>query len=149
MSYFCDGLNAISDHTLKESPEAVFETLQVEIGRLYHERKSLRANMLVYVVVGWTTALLVVGIMVAVNVHVLDSFAQLSSISTADAGVALDADAVQPARDQRRFYVVTQATMLACGWFAGYASGGRYGALLHSGALVGVAYFVFAGVGMV
>ncbi|WP_128477506.1 type II secretion system F family protein [Halorussus pelagicus] len=129
--------------------ETVFETLQVEIGRLYHERKSLRSNMLVYVAVGWTTALLVVGIMVAVNVHVLDSFAQLSSISTADAGIALDADAVQPARDQRRFYVVTQATMLACGWFAGYASRGRYEALLHSGALVAVAYFVFAGVGMV
>ncbi|NHN57684.1 MULTISPECIES: type II secretion system F family protein [Halorussus] len=129
--------------------EAVFETLQVEIGRLYHERKSLRANMLVYVAVGWTTALLVVGIMVAVDAYVLDSFAQLSSISTADAGIALDADAVQPARDRRRFYVVTQATMLACGWFAGYASRGRYEALLHSGALVGVAYFVFAGVGMV
>nr|WP_254269845.1 type II secretion system F family protein [Halorussus aquaticus] len=129
--------------------EAVFETLQVEIGRLYHERKALRSNMLVYVAVAWTTALLVVGIMVAVNVHVLDSFAQLSSVSTADAGLALDADAVKPARDRRRFYVVTQATMLACGWFAGYASRGRYEALLHSGALVGVAYFVFAGVGMV
>lgn len=128
--------------------EAVFETLQVEIGRLYHERKSLRSNMLVYVAVGWTTALLVVGIVVAVNAHVLDSFAQLSSISTGDAGIALDADAVQPARDQRRFYVVTQATMLACGWFSGYASRGRYEALLHSAALVGVAYFVFAGAGM-
>ncbi|MFC7081252.1 type II secretion system F family protein [Halorussus caseinilyticus] len=129
--------------------EAVFETLQVEIGQLYHQKKALRSNMLVYVAVGWTTALLVVGIMVAVNGYVLDSFAQLSSISTADAGIALDADAVQPARDRRRFYVVTQATMLACGWFAGYASRGRYEALLHSAALVGVAYFVFAGVGMV
>ena len=129
--------------------EAVFETLQVEIGRLYHERKALRSNMLVYVAVGWTTALLVVGIMVAVDTYVLDSFARLSSISTADAGIALDADAVKPARDRRRFYVVTQATMLACGWFAGYASRGRYEALLHSGALVGVAYFVFAGVGIV
>jgi len=39
--------------------------------------------------------------------------------------------------------------MLSCGWFAGYASRGRYEALLHSGALVGIAYFVFAGVGMV
>jgi len=129
--------------------EAVFETLQVEIGRLYHERKALRSNMLVYVAVGWTTALLVVGIMVAVNGYVLDSFAQLSSISTADSGLALDPNAVQPARDRQRFYVVTQATMLACGWFAGYASRGRYEALLHSAALVGVAYFVFAGVGMI
>ncbi|WP_276300190.1 type II secretion system F family protein [Halorussus lipolyticus] len=129
--------------------EAVFETLQVEIGRLYHERKALRSNMLVYVAVGWTTALLVVAIMVAVNAYVLDSFAQLSSVSTADSGLALDADAVQPARDRQRFYVVTQATMLASGWFAGYASRGFYEALLHSAALVGVAYFVFAGVGMI
>jgi len=41
-----------------------------------------------------TTALLVVLIMVAVNAYVLDSFAQLSSLSTADAGMALDPDAV-------------------------------------------------------
>jgi len=129
--------------------EAVFETLQAEIGRLYHEKKALRSNMLVYVAVGWTTALLVVGIMVAVNGYVLDSFAQLSAVSTGDAGVALDPNAVQPARDRWRFYVVTQATMLACGWFAGYASRGRYEALLHSGALVGIAHFVFAGAGMV
>jgi hypothetical protein len=129
--------------------EAVFETLQVEIGRLYHEKKALRSNMLVYVAVGWTTALLVVGIMVAVNAYVLDSFSQLSAVSTGDAGIALDPNAVEPARDRHRFYVVTQATMLACGWFAGYASRGRYEALLHSGALVGVAYFVFAGVGMI
>ncbi|WP_135830663.1 type II secretion system F family protein [Halorussus halobius] len=129
--------------------EAVFETLQAEIGRLYHEKKALRSNMLVYVAVGWTTALLVVGIMVAVEGYVLDSFVQLSAVSTADAGVALDPNAVQPARDRWRFYVVTQATMLACGWFAGYASRGRYEALLHSGALVGIAHFVFAGAGIV
>ncbi|PSP55351.1 hypothetical protein BRC82_06235 [Halobacteriales archaeon QS_1_67_19] len=129
--------------------EAVFENLQVEIGRLYHERKALRSNMLVYVAVGWTTALLVVGIMVAVNAYVLDSFAQLSTLSTGEAGIALDPDAVKPARDRWRFYVVTQATMLACGWFAGYASRGRYEALLHSGALVAVAHFVFAGAGMI
>lgn len=128
--------------------ETVFDTLQVEIGRLYHEKKALRSNMLVYVVVGWTTALLVVGIMVAVNAYVLDSFSQLSSVSTSNAGLALDPDAVQPARDRRRFYVVTQTTMLACGWFAGYASRGFYEALLHSASLVAVAYFVFAGAGM-
>ncbi|WP_440007369.1 type II secretion system F family protein [Halomicrococcus sp. SG-WS-1] len=129
--------------------ETVFETLQVEIGRLYHEKKALRSNMLVYVAVGWTTALLVVGIMVAVNGYVLDSFSQLSSVSTSNAGLALDPDAVQPERDRFRFYVVTQATMLACGWFAGYASRGFYEALLHSAALVAVAYFVFAGAGMI
>lgn len=128
--------------------ETVFETLQVEIGRLYHQKKSLRSNMLVYVVVGWMTALLVVGIMVAVNVYVLDSFSQLSAVSSSNAGFALDPNAVRPARDRQRFYVVTQATMLACGWFAGYASRGFYEALLHSAALVAIAYFVFAGVGM-
>lgn len=129
--------------------ETVFDTLQVEIGRLYHQKQSMRSNMMVYVVVGWMTALLVVGIMVAVNVYVLDSFSQLSAVSSSNAGFALDPNAVQPARDRQRFYVVTQATMLACGWFAGYASRGMYEALLHSAALVAVAYFVFAGVGLV
>ena len=104
--------------------------------------------MLVYVAVGWTTALLVVGIVVAVNGYVLDGFAQLSAVS-GQGSVAIDPDAVQPARERYRFYVVTQATMLASGWFAGMASRGRYEALLHSGALVLVAFVVFAGVGLV
>ncbi|WP_254546216.1 type II secretion system F family protein [Halomarina pelagica] len=128
--------------------EEVFETLQTEVGRLYHERKALRSSMLVYVAVGWTTALLVVGIVVAVNGYVLDGFAQLSSVSGTAAGVALDPDAVDLERDRFLFYVVTQATMLACGWFAGMASRGRYEALLHSGALVAVTYVVFAGARM-
>jgi len=128
--------------------EEVFETLQTEVGRLYHERKQLRSSMLVYVAVGWTTALLVVGIVVAVDGYVIDGFAQLSAVAGTNSGVAIDPGAVQPERDRRRFYVVTQATMLACGWFAGTASRGRYEALLHSAALVLVAYAVFAGVGM-
>ncbi|MFB6177097.1 MAG: type II secretion system F family protein, partial [Halobaculum sp.] len=37
--------------------EAVFETLQTEVGRLYHEKRALRSNMLVYVAIGWTAAL--------------------------------------------------------------------------------------------
>ncbi|MEF8774094.1 MAG: type II secretion system F family protein [Halobacteriales archaeon] len=126
----------------------VFETLQTEIGRLHHEKEALRSNMAVYVAVGWTTALLLVGIMVAVNAFVLDGFAQLGSVSGPMASSALAPDAVQPERDRYRFYIVTQATMLASGWFAGTASRGRYAALLHSGLLVLVAYFVFAGVGM-
>jgi len=134
--------------------ERVFETLQTEIGRLYHERKELRSMLLVYVAVGWTTGLLVLGIMVAVNLSVLDGFTQLASVSSVEqaggaGGFALDPDAVQPAREQWRFYLVTQATMLACGWFAGTTSRGRYEALLHSAALVGIAYVVFAGAGMV
>jgi archaellum biogenesis protein FlaJ (TadC family) len=129
--------------------DAAFETLQAEIGRLYHERKALRSAMLVYVAVGWTTALLVVGIVVAVNLHVLDGFAQLSAVAESSHSVAIAPDAVDPGRDRFRFYLVTQATMLACGWFAGTASRGAYEALLHSAALALVCYVVFAGAGMI
>jgi hypothetical protein len=129
--------------------EEVFETLQTEVGRLYHERKALRSTMLVYVAVGWTTALLVVGITLAVNASVLDGFAQLSTVSETGGRVAIDPEAVDLARDRYRFYVVTQATMLACGWFAGTASRGGYEALLHSGLLVSICYVVFAGTGMI
>jgi len=128
--------------------ETVFDTLQEEIGRLLHERKALRSSMLVYVVVGWTTALLIVGIVLAVNAHVLDGFAQLSAVSGASGGLAIDPDAVDIERDRYRFYVVTQATMLACGWFAGVASRDRYEALFHSAALVVVCYAVFTAAGM-
>lgn len=128
--------------------EDVFETLQTEVARLHHEKKALRNAMIVYVTVGWTTALLVVGIMVAVDSYVIDGFAQLSAVSEPASGIALGTADIQPEREQFRFYVVTQATMLACGWFAGVASRGKYEALLHSGALVLIAYLVFTGVGM-
>ncbi|WP_336326259.1 type II secretion system F family protein [Halovenus sp. HT40] len=128
--------------------ESVFETLETEIGRLYHERKTLRSRMLVYSAVGWTTALLVVGIIVAVNMTVLDSFSQLSGVADSSAQMTLDPNAVDPARDQYRFYLIAQATVLACGWFAGVASRGTYEALLHSGALVVITYLVFAGLGV-
>lgn len=128
--------------------EDVFETLETEIGRLYHERKALRSRLLVYAAVGWTTALLVVGIVVAVNAAVLDGFAQLSTVSNTNAGIGLDPNAVDPARDRERFYLVTQATVVACGWFAGTASRGRYEALLHSAILVGLTYVVFVGLGL-
>jgi Flp pilus assembly protein TadB len=128
----------------------VFETLQTEIGRLHEQTAAFRSNMKVYVAVGWTTALLVVGIVVAVNLTVLDSFAQLSTLSATDgSGFALAPNAVKPARDRFRFYVVTQATMLASGWFAGTANRGWYEALFHSGLLVSICYVVFAGTGMV
>lgn len=128
--------------------EQVFETLETEIGRLYHERKTLRSRMLVYAAVGWTTALLVVGIIAAVNTTVLDSFSQLSSVAGSDAQMAFDPQAVDPARDQQRFYLIAQATVLACGWFAGVASRGKYEALLHSGVLVVITYLVFMGLGV-
>jgi hypothetical protein len=127
--------------------EDVFETLQTEVGRLYHQRKSLRSSLLVYVAVGWTTALLVVGITVAMNVYVLAEFAQLSTVSGSQS-IAFNPDAIDPQRSRYRFYVVTQATMLACGWFAGTASRGFYEALLHSSGLVLAAYAIYAGVGL-
>jgi archaellum biogenesis protein FlaJ (TadC family) len=129
--------------------EDVFETLETEIGALYHQRKALRSRLMVYVAIGWTTALLVVGIVVAVNASVLEGFSQLSTVTDATTGMALDPDAIQPARDRERFYLVTQATVIACGWFAGTASRGRYEALLHSGALVVLTYVVFTGLGVV
>lgn len=125
----------------------VIDALQAEVGRLYHAKKAFRANLLVYAAIGWTTALLVIGVMVAVNLYVLGSFDRLAAVSAASDGFVLQGDAVDPARDQYRFYLVTQATMLACGWFAGYASRGRYEALLHSGLLVVIAYGVFLGAG--
>jgi archaellum biogenesis protein FlaJ (TadC family) len=126
--------------------EAVFETLQAEVGRLYHEKRALRANMFVYVAVGWTTALLVVGIVVAVNLTVLDGFADLASLSTGSG--ALDPTAVDPERDRHRFYVVAQATVLASGLFAGAAGRGGYAMLLHSGSLVVLCYAAFAVAGL-
>jgi archaellum biogenesis protein FlaJ (TadC family) len=129
--------------------EDVFETLETEIGRLYHERKALRSRLLVYVAIGWTTGLLIVGVVLAVNASVLEGFSQLSTVADVDAGLALAPEAVQPARDRKRLYLVTQATVVACGWFAGTASRGRYEALLHSGLLVVLTYVVFAGLGVV
>lgn len=128
--------------------ENVFETLETEIGRLYHQRKALRSRLMVYVAVGWTTALLVVGIIVAVNLTVLDGFSQLSGVAESTGGMSLDPSAVDPARDQERFYLVAQATVIACGWFAGTASRGQYEALLHSGALILITYVIFTGLGV-
>jgi len=126
----------------------VFDTLQTEIGRLYHEKRELRANLLAYVAVGWTTALLVVGIAVAVGIHVFDGFEQLASIR-GPSGYVIEGSAIDLARERYRLYIVTQSTMLASGWFAGTASRGRYEALLHSGSLVVVCHLVFVGVGMI
>ncbi|SDJ80620.1 Archaellum biogenesis protein FlaJ, TadC family [Halovenus aranensis] len=129
--------------------EKVFETLETEIGRLYHERKELRSQLMVYVAVGWTTALLVVGVVVAVNATVLDGFSQLSGVAESTSSTSLNPAAIDPAQDRERFYLVTQATVLACGWFAGMASRGKYEALLHSGLLVVITYVVFTGLGVV
>lgn len=126
--------------------EAVFETLQSEVARLYHEKRALRSNLLVYVTIGWTTASLVVGIVLAITTQVVDSFAQLSTLSgTAD--VAFDPGSIEPDRARRRFYVVTQATVVASGWFAGAADRGPYAMLFHSGLLAALTGGAFAVVG--
>ena len=126
--------------------ETVFETLRTEASRLHHQRRALRSNMLVYVAVGWMTALLVVGIVLAVDTQVIDSFSQLSSLS-GTSGFALDAGAIDPARARERFRLVTQSTVIASGWFAGMADRGWHAALLHSGLLVATTATLFAGVG--
>ena len=127
--------------------ESVFETLQTEVGQLYHEKRALRSDLAVYVGVGWVTALLVVAIVVAVDLYVLDGFAQLSAMP-GSAGFALDPNAIRPERERFRFAVVAVATSIAAGWFAGMASRGPYDALLHSGLLGALAAAVFAGVGL-
>jgi flagellar protein FlaJ len=126
----------------------VFETLQAEIGRLYHDKQTLRSGMMVYVAVGWTTALLVVGITVATATQVFAGFERLATMSDIS-GVAVGEAAINITRDQFRLYVTTQATMLAAGWFAGVASRGRYEALLHSGMLVSICHVIFAGTGVI
>lgn len=141
MGLVTGALNAGSD------TEAVFETLQTEVGQLHHEKQSLRSELSVYIAVGWVTALLVVCIVVAVDQYVLDGFAQLSAMPSST-GFALDPNAVDPARDRFRFAVVAGATAVAAGWFAGMASRGPYDALLHSSLLGSLVALVFTGVGM-
>lgn len=126
-------------------PETTFETLQMEVGSLYHQRAKLRSAMRIYVVLGWAVALLIVAIVVAVNGYVLGGLTHLSAGST----LGLDPLAIDPEGDAWRLYLVAQSTMLACGWFAGVASRGRYEALLHSSALVVICYLVFAGAGLI
>jgi archaellum biogenesis protein FlaJ (TadC family) len=118
--------------------ETAFETLQTEVGALYHQRKELRSAMFVYVAVGWIVALLTVGVVVAVASYVLGGAVQLPVDAPDAAG-----------REIRQLYLLTQSTMLACGWFAGVASRGRYEALLHSSALVAICHVAFVGAGLI
>ena len=84
-------------------------------------------------------------VVLAVDVYLLEWFVEAGGQPGANA--AIDRDAVDGSG--WRFYLVTQATMLACGWFAGVASRGRYEALFHSAALVVICYIAFAGAGIV
>ncbi len=127
--------------------ETAFETLQSEVGALYHQRQKLRSTMFVYVAIGWTTALVVVVFVVATSSYVLSGPTQLSVVSES-AGVGVDSRSFDTDRGVWQLYLFAQSMVLACGWFAGVASRGRYEALLHSSALVLICYLVFAGVGL-
>jgi hypothetical protein len=121
--------------------DAVFETLRIEVGQLYSEQRALRSSMHPYVAVGWAAAALVAGVVAVVNTQVIDA-ARLADLAAAT-DLVTEPETVHPDLERFRLYVVTQATMLASGWFAGTASRGRYEALLHSGLLVGICYAVF------
>ena len=128
--------------------ETTFVTLQTEVGTLYHRRRELRSAMFAHVAIGWAAAFALIGIVLAVDVYVLEGVTRLSTASQ-NAGIDVDPSQVDTERDAWRLYLLAQTTMLACGWFAGVASRGRYEALLHSSALVVICYLVFAGAGIV
>jgi len=136
-----DALNAGSD------ADAVFETLRIEVGRLYSEQRALRSSMHPYVAVGWAAAALVAAVVAVVNTQVIDA-ARLAGLAGAT-DLVTEPETVLPELERFRLYAVTQATMLASGWFAGTASRGRYAALFHSGLLVGICYAVFTVGGLV
>ena len=127
--------------------DEVFETLQVEVDRLTHEKRALREAMRRYVVVGWAAALSVGGVVAAINAGVMEADRLLALAATLDAPV--EPGSVHPELERFRLYVVAQATMLASGWFAGAAARGRYGALLHSGVLVAACYAGFVAIGQI
>jgi flagellar protein FlaJ len=105
-------------------PRQIFERLQLEVGELYREKQALRAEMQVYAAVGWTTALLVVGIAVTATTQLLDELATLAPMG----GQMLSGA-------RYRIMMTTTSTAIAAGWFAGVASRDRYAGLLHAGVL--------------
>lgn len=119
---------------------AAFAALQTETGRLVHADQARRSRFPVVIAVGWTVAVLIVAIVVAVNAMVLASAAPTQSGPVS--GVVVEATLGGGGR-RPLFYLLTQAAMLASGWFAGVAGRGAYEGLLHSGALVTVTYLVF------
>ena len=127
--------------------ETTFETLQTEVGSLYHQRKELQSALSVYVAVGWAIALLAIGAVLAVELYVLEGIARVST--AIDIEPVTQSDAIGSGAGTRQLYVVTQATVLACGWFAGVAARGRYTALLHSSMLAVTCYLAFVGAGAI
>jgi flagellar protein FlaJ len=105
-------------------PRLIFERLQTQVAELYRSKQSMRAEMQVYAAVGWTTALLVVGISVAATTQLFD---QLAMVSTMGGQAIAGAD--------YRVMLTTVATAIAAGWFSGMAIRDRYAGLLHAGVL--------------
>ena len=117
--------------------QRIFERLQADVGELYREKQALRAEMQVYAAVGWTTALLVLGIAVTATTQLFGELATLSSMggqTLAGAGY--------------RVLMTTGATAVAAGWFAGIASRDRYAGLLHAGVLTAITISVGGLTGM-
>lgn len=126
---------------------SAISTVQTETGRLLHGESARRSRAPLVIGVGWTVALLIVAIVVAVNLMVLES---ASGPTTGPvSGVVLEASARRPAAPRPLFYWLTQASMLAAGWFAGVAGRGVYEALLHSGGLVAITFIVFRLTGLI
>jgi flagellar protein FlaJ len=118
-------------------PHRIFERLQAEVGELYREKQALRAEMQVYAAVGWTTALLVLGIAVTATTQLFEELATLTSVG----GRTLEGAGY-------RVLLTTAATAIAAGWFAGMASRDRYAGLLHAGVLAAITLVAGAVVGM-
>ena len=118
--------------------------LQTETGRLEHAETARRSRLPVMILVGWTVAMLIVAIVVSVNLMILDTATPSGPV----AGIAIDA-VEGTTRERPLFYVLTQATMLTSGWFAGLSGRGVYEALLHSGVLVSITWVGFRLAGLV
>ena len=118
-------------------PQLIFERLQTQVAELYRAKQSMRAEMQVYAAVGWTTALLVVGISVAATTQLFD---QLATVSPMGGQSIAGAD--------YRVFLTAVTTAIAAGWFAGMAIRDRYAGLLHAGVLSMITITVGALVGM-
>jgi Flp pilus assembly protein TadB len=118
--------------------------LQTETGRLEHADRARRNRFPAMVLVGWTVGLLLVAIVVVVNLMVVETASPTGPV----AGIAVEPLA-GVSRERPLFFLLTQATMLASGWFAGLTGRGLYEALLHSGVLLAIAWvgFRLAGLG--
>lgn len=122
-------------------------TLQTETGRLVHAERTRRSRFPVVIGLGWTVALLIVVIVVSMNLMVLDSVTAVTPGPVQ--GVVVDATFGSAVGERPLFYVLTLASMLASGWFAGIAGRGVYEGLLHSGGLVAITFLVFRVVGLI